>query len=79
MIRLYQRTLSPDHGPMRHLYPHGYCRHEPTCSNYAIQVLKTRSLPIAIFFAAKRIFFCNPWTKLSDEKMKSMITKELRS
>ncbi len=79
VIRLYQRTLSPDHGPMRHLYPHGCCRHEPTCSNYAIHALKTRSFPVAIFLTAKRIFRCNPWTRVSDEKMKSVIAKELQS
>jgi putative component of membrane protein insertase Oxa1/YidC/SpoIIIJ protein YidD len=30
----YQYTLSPDHGPLKALNPYGYCRHEPTCSEY---------------------------------------------
>ncbi len=72
-IHLYQLTLSPDHGPLRHLYPHGYCRHHPTCSDYAIATLKVRSFPIAILLTAKRILSCNPWTKVSDEKLKAVI------
>jgi len=29
-LRIYQLTLSPDHGPLKHLYTYGYCRHPPT-------------------------------------------------
>ncbi len=77
LVRLYQRTISPDHGWLRHLYPYGYCRHEPTCSQYAISTLRTRRYPIAIALIAKRIAFCNPLTKPSDEKIKAVIAKTL--
>lgn len=77
LIRIYRKTVSPDHGPLRHLYPHGYCRHEPTCSSYAIDALKTRSLPVALFLIAKRILSCHPWKEVSEEKMKTMIDKTL--
>ena len=72
-IKLYQRTLSPDHGLLRHFYPHGFCRHEPTCSEYAIEVLRTRALPIAIVAIVGRIFQCNPYGKTTPERLLRII------
>jgi putative component of membrane protein insertase Oxa1/YidC/SpoIIIJ protein YidD len=70
MITLYQHTLSFDHGPLKFLYPYGYCKHTPTCSEYAKIVLQKRSFFVAIFLSVKRILSCHPWAKISDEKMK---------
>lgn len=72
LISIYQATLSPDHGPLKHLYPHGYCRHDPTCSEYGKQVLRDRGAVIGSLLAIKRILNCNPWTKISDEKLMKM-------
>lgn len=77
-IRLYQRTLSPDHGFVRHLYPYGFCRHELTCSEYAISVFRTRNFFVAAFLTVKRVASCNPWTKISDEKLKKAVMKTMR-
>ena len=75
-ITLYQKTLSPDHGPLQHLFPYGYCRHEPTCSEYAkIQILK-RGAIIGSFLGFKRVLSCNPWTKVSDEKWRKLAEKQ---
>jgi putative membrane protein insertion efficiency factor len=74
-IRLYQRTLSPDHGPLKVLWPHGYCRHTPTCSAYAIQALQTRALPVAMWLATVRILSCNPWKTPSDARLREIIAK----
>ncbi len=74
-VNLYQVTLSPDHGPLRHLYPYGFCRHEPTCSEYAKDMLHKRSLPVALVLITRRILSCHPFTKLSDEKLRSVIRK----
>ncbi len=74
-IRLYQRTLSPDHGPFKALYPYGYCRHTPTCSEYAIQTLRSRNFPVALALIAKRILSCNPFQKPSDAKLREIIAK----
>ncbi len=74
-IKVYQRTLSPDHGPLRVLWPHGYCRHSPTCSQYGIDVLKTRALPVALWLTIKRILSCNPWNKPSDARLKEIIAR----
>jgi putative membrane protein insertion efficiency factor len=74
-VRAYQKTVSPDHALLRHLFPYGYCRHEPTCSEYAIQRLQSDIYPVALVKITKRILSCNPWTKLSEEKMKKIIAR----
>ncbi len=63
MINLYQFTLSPDHGPLKSLHPYGFCRHEPTCSDYGKHVLKTRGAVIGVMLLIVRVLSCNPWTK----------------
>ncbi len=73
LLCLYQKTLSPDHSPLRHLYPYGYCRHEPTCSEYAKEMLKKRAFPVAMGLIVKRLVSCNPWKKPADERLRSFI------
>lgn len=63
LIRLYQKTLSPDHGPLKNLFPHGYCRFYPTCSEYSYQIIKKRGLIIGLPKSLWRIIRCNPWNK----------------
>ncbi len=75
-VRVYRATLSPDHGPLRHFFPHGFCRHEPTCSQYALNVLRDRNLFVAIGLTIKRILSCNPWTKPSDDRLKAVIERQ---
>ena len=75
VVRVYQRTLSPDHGSLRHLFPYGFCRHEPTCSQYAIDVLKNRNYIIALGLIVKRIASCNPWTKVSEQRINVILRK----
>jgi len=77
LIRLYQRTLSPDHGLLKPLYPHGFCRHHPTCSMYAIETLKSRSYPVAVFLSIKRLLSCHPWTKVSDERLQEIVDRSI--
>ncbi len=76
-VRGYQATLSPDHGPLKQLHPYGYCRHSPTCSMYAINVLQRRGAVIGSLLAAKRVLSCNPWTKMDNEKILE-VTKKIR-
>lgn len=75
LITLYQQTLSPDHGPLRHLSPYGYCRHTPTCSAYAKEVIAKRGVLIGVLLSVKRILSCNPWTKPSEQKIKELLSK----
>ena len=75
VVSLYQHTLSPDHGPLRHLHPYGYCRHEPTCSAYAKLLLRQHGAVIGTLLAAKRVLGCTPWTKPSLEKMRALASR----
>jgi putative component of membrane protein insertase Oxa1/YidC/SpoIIIJ protein YidD len=72
VITVYQFTLSPDHGLLRFFFRYGVCKHSPTCSQFAINILKKRFLPIALFLILKRVASCNPWAKSSDERLRSI-------
>ncbi|MDA3802833.1 MAG: membrane protein insertion efficiency factor YidD [Patescibacteria group bacterium] len=62
-IKLYQKTLSLDHGPLKQMFPHGYCRFYPSCSEYAVQAIKKYGIIIGGLKAAWRILRCNPFNK----------------
>ena len=61
VVWIYQRTISPDHGPFRVMFPGGYCKFTPTCSDYAIGALKKYGAIRGTFKAIWRILRCNPW------------------
>ena len=63
MIKFYQRTLSFDHGPLKELYPHGFCRFNPSCSQYGLEAIEKYGIIKGGFKAAWRIIRCNPWNK----------------
>ena len=54
LIRLYQKIPGPWHN---------YCKHQPTCSNYAIGVLNEYGLFKGLILSCFRIFRCNPFSK----------------
>lgn len=63
VIFLYQATLSPDHGLFRARYPYGYCRHYPSCSQYAKQSVETYGVLKGLWKGFLRILRCNPWSQ----------------
>ncbi|MFA7308974.1 MAG: membrane protein insertion efficiency factor YidD [Patescibacteria group bacterium] len=63
VISLYQKTLSPDHGPLKFLFPHGYCPYVPTCSEYGKQAIHKHGVLYGSLLTLWRILRCNPWTK----------------
>ena len=63
MIKLYQRTLSFDHGIFKLLYPHGYCRFSPTCSQYAFDAIEKKGIIKGGILAFWRVLRCNPFNK----------------
>ena len=69
LITVYQRTLSPDHGPLRALFPYGYCRQEPTCSAYAKKVITEGGVLIGLPLLCWRLLTCHPWGKTSHDKL----------
>ena len=55
MIRLYQKTLSPDHGPFRDLFPYRVCKFHPTCSQYTYDAIGKYGLIKGSWIGWKRI------------------------
>jgi len=61
LILIYQRTISPDHGFVKVLYPHGFCKFHPSCSEYTRIVLKRDGI-IGLLKIIQRIINCRPNT-----------------
>jgi putative membrane protein insertion efficiency factor len=62
LIRLYQKTISPDHSPlMMRLLSHGVCRFYPTCSEYTYQAVEKYGVLKGGWLGMKRIVRCNPF------------------
>lgn len=63
IIRLYQKTLSFDHGVTKHLFPYGYCRFKPTCSEYAYTAIEKYGIIKGGLMALWRVLRCHPFNK----------------
>lgn len=63
LINIYQKSLSFDHGPMKHLYPNGFCRFYPSCSEYGKEAILKYGLVLGGLKSVWRIMRCNPWNK----------------
>jgi len=63
LIKIYQKTLSLDHGPLKFFHPHGYCRFYPTCSQYGIDAISKYGIFKGGVKTTWRILRCNPWNK----------------
>ncbi len=75
LVWLYQRTLSPDHGPLKVLFPHGYCPQHPTCSEYAKQRINRDGLVMGGAAAAARVLSCHPWRKPDAARLEQLARK----
>lgn len=70
LIRIYQKTLSPDHGPLKTLFPHGYCRFQPSCSEYTYQAIEKYGMIKGTIMGSWRILRCNPFNKGGEDPVK---------
>lgn len=70
LIRIYQHTLSFDHGPLKFFYPHGFCRFYPTCSEYGVEAIQKYGIIRGSLKAAWRVMRCNPWNKGGNDPLK---------
>lgn len=61
LIRLYQKTLSCDHGPLKKFCPQGFCRFHPSCSQYTYEAIEKYGSIKGSWFGICRICRCNPW------------------
>jgi hypothetical protein len=63
LIRLYRKTISPDHGLLKIFYPYGCCRFRPTCSEYAEDAIIKYGVFKGVLKIIWRVLRCNPWSK----------------
>lgn len=63
LIRIYQKTISPDQGWFKFYHPQGFCPYYPHCSQYAYQALKRYGLFPGVWKAAGRLLRCHPLAK----------------
>lgn len=70
LIRLYQKTLSPDHGPLSAVFGERYCKFQPTCSEYTYQAIQKYGLLKGGFMGLWRIIRCNPWNPGGQDPVK---------
>lgn len=63
LIKIYQKTLSPDHGLLKGFFPHGYCKFDPTCSTYARESVAKYGVIWGGAKAFWRFLRCNPCSR----------------
>lgn len=64
LIKIYQKTLSYDHGLMGKLFPNTrYCRYTPSCSEYGYTAIERFGSIKGGYMAFKRVMRCHPWAK----------------
>lgn len=63
MIRLYQKTFSFDYGIFKFLYPRGFCRFHPTCSEYAYRAVEKYGIFRGGSKALWRVLRCHPFSQ----------------
>lgn len=69
-IKLYQKTISFDHSVARALYPHGFCKFNPTCSQYAIDAITGFGLGKGAIIALWRVIRCHPFSRGGHDPIK---------
>ena len=60
-IRLYQKTISPDHGWFRVRSHLPVCRFTPTCSEYMIEAITAHGIITGVGLGIRRIGRCHPY------------------
>lgn len=63
LVTAYQKTLSPDHSSFKILFPYGYCKFTPSCSQYTKEAIKRQGLILGSIKGFWRILRCNPCSK----------------
>jgi len=64
LIRIYQKTLSLDHGYLGKLFPNQRsCKFTPTCSEYGYGVVERFGVFKGNYLLLNRVFRCNPWSE----------------
>lgn len=61
LIRVYQKTLSLDHGVLAKLGFPRVCRFHPSCSEYTYKAVERFGILKGLFLGLRRILRCHPW------------------
>ena len=70
LIKIYQKTISFDHGFLKIFYPHGFCRFTPSCSQYGLEAINKYGVIKGGIMTSWRILRCNPWNKGGSDPVK---------
>jgi len=72
-IKIYQKTLSLDHGLLGKLFP-GYrvCIYHPSCSEYGYESIRRYGTFIGGFLTVKRVMSCGPWSEGGYDPVKDL-------
>jgi len=76
-IRVYRWTVSP---ALLFLFgPTGGCRFTPSCSQYAMEAIRSRGTLAGSWLAAKRICRCHPWGDYGHDPVSTEKLQPLRA
>jgi putative membrane protein insertion efficiency factor len=73
IIKIYQMTLSFDHGIAGKIFPHiKVCIYHPSCSEYGYQSIDKYGTFIGGYLTANRILRCGPWSEGGEDPVKQL-------
>lgn len=65
LIKIYQKTLSYDHGMLGKIFPNvRYCRFTPSCSMYTYEAIEKYGVRKGIYMGMHRLARCNIHTPM---------------